>query len=183
MRSERWLYKIPLRLRSLLRRRQLDRELDEELRDHIGRKTDEYAAKGMLPQEARRAALVEMGGLERCREECCDTRRVDWIQDLIQDLRYGLRILAKSPGFSAIAIAILAIGIGANTAIFSIVYAVLLKPLPFPHPGQLVFLSEAKPQNGISSAGASYDNFIEIRAQNHVFSELAAFTTHELTLT
>jgi putative ABC transport system permease protein len=137
----------------------------------------------MLAQEARRAALVEMGGVERCKEECRDTRRVDWIQDLIQDLRYGLRMLAKSPGFSAMAIAILAIGIGANTAIFSIVFAVLLKPLPFAHPGQLVFLSEAKPQNGISSAGASYDNFIEIRAQNHVFSELAGFATHELTLT
>ena len=183
MRSERWLYMIPLRLRSLFRRRQLDRELDEELRDHISRKTEEYFAKGMLPHEARRAALVEIGGVERCKEECRDTRRVNWIQDLIQDLRYGLRMLAKSPGFSAIAIAILAIGIGANTAIFSIVYAVLLKPLPFPHPDQLVFLSEAKPQNGISSAGASYDNFIEIGAQNHVFSELAGITTHELTFT
>jgi putative ABC transport system permease protein len=183
MRSERWLYTIPLRLRSLFRRSRVDLELDEELRDHIRRKTNEYVAKGMLPQEARRAALVEMGGVERCKEECRDTRRIDWIQDLIQDLRYGLRMLAKSPGFSAIAIAILAIGIGANTAIFSIVHAVLLKPLPFAHSGQLVFLSEAKPQNGISSAGTSYDNFIEIRAQNHVFSELAGFATHELTLT
>jgi putative ABC transport system permease protein len=183
MRSEHWLYTIPLRLRSLFRRRELDQELDEELRDHIGRKTEEYIAKGMLPQEAQRAALVEMGGVERCKEQCRETRRVDWIQDLIQDLRYGLRMLAKSPGFSAMVIAILAIGIGANTAIFSILYAVLLKPLPFPHPGQLVFLSEAKPENGISSAGASHDNFIEIRGQNHVFSELAGFTTHELTLT
>jgi len=183
MPSERWLYMIPLRLRSLFRRRQLDRELDEELRDHLARRTEEYVAKGMLPQEARRAALLEMGGVERCKEECRDARRVDWIQDLIRDLNHGLRMLAKSPGFSAIVIAILAIGIGANTAIFSVVYAVLLKPLPFPNPGQLVFLSEAKPQNGISSAGASYDNFTEIRAQNHLFSELAGFATHELTLT
>lgn len=183
MRSEHWLYTIPLRLRSLFRRRQLDRELDEELRDHIDRKADEYVAKGMLPQEARRAALVEMRGVERCKDECRDTRRVDWIHDLIQDLRYGLRMLGKSPGFSAIVVAILTIGIGANTAIFSVVYAVLLKPLPFPHPGQLVFLSEANPQSGISSAFASYDNFTEIRAQNHVFSELAGFTTHQLTFT
>lgn len=183
MRSERWLYTIPLRLRSLFRRRQLDRELDEELRDHIGRRADEYVAEGMLPQEARRVASIEMGGVERCKDKCRDTRRVDWVQDLIQDLRYGLRMLAKSPGFSAIVVAILAIGIGANTAIFSVVYAVLLKPLPFPHPGQLVFLSEAKPQSGISSAFASYDNFTEIRAQNHVFSELAGITTHELTFT
>lgn len=183
MRWERWLYTIPLRLRSLFRRTQLDQELAEELRDHIGRRTEEYVAKGMLPQEARRAALVEIGGVERCKEECRDTRRVDWVQDLIQDLRYGLRMLVKSPGFSAIVIAILTIGIGANTAIFSVVYAVLLKPLSFPHPGQLVFLSEAKPQNGISSAFASYDNFTEIRAQNHVFSELAGITRHELTFT
>lgn len=183
MRPERWLYTIPLRLRSLFRRRELEQDLDEELRDHLGRKTEENAAKGMLPQEARRAALVEMGGVERCKEECRDTRRVNWIEDLIQDFRYGLRVLAKSPGFSAIVIAMLAIGIGANTAIFSVVYAVLLKPLPFPHPGQLVFLSEAKPQNGISSAGATYDNFIEIRERNRVFSELAGFATHELTLT
>jgi MacB-like periplasmic core domain len=84
---------------------------------------------------------------------------------------------------SVIVIAILAIGIGANAAIFSIVYAVLLKPLPFQHPGQLVFLSEAKPQNGISSAGASYDNFTDIRVQNNVFSELAGIATHELTFT
>ncbi|MGA6958583.1 MAG: ABC transporter permease [Candidatus Acidiferrales bacterium] len=183
MRSERWLYTIPLRLRSLFRRRELDRELDEELRDHISRKTYEYVAKGMQPQEARRAALLEIRGVERCKEECRETRRIDWIQDLIQDLRYGLRVLAKSPGFSTIAIAILALGIGANVAIFSIVQAVLLKPLPFPDPGQLVFLSEAKPQNGITSAGASYDNFNEIRAQKGVFSELAGFTTHQLTLT
>jgi predicted permease len=183
MRSERWRYTIPLRLRSFFRRRQLDQELDEELRDHIGRKTEGYVASGMPPQEARRAALVEMDGVERCKEECRDARRVHWIQDLIQDLRYGLRMLAKTPGFSAIIIAILAVGIGANTAIFSVVYAVLVKPLPFPHPGQLVFLSEAKPQNGISSAGVSYDNFAEIRAQSNVFSELAGITTHELTFT
>lgn len=183
MQPGRWLFTIPLRLRSLFRRRQQDRALDEELRDHISQRTEEYVAGGMPPQEARRAALVELAGVERCKEECRDTRRVSWIQDLIQDLRYGTRMLAKSPGFSTIAIAILAIGIGANTAIFSIVYAVLLKPLPFQHPGQLVFLSEAKPQNGISTAGVSYGNLTEIRLQNHVFSELAGLASHELTLT
>jgi putative ABC transport system permease protein len=183
MRSERWLYTIPLRLRSLFRRGRLDRELEEELRDHLERKTEENAARGMPREEARRAALLEIRGVERCKEECRETRRVNWIQDLIQDLRYGGRMLAKSPGFSAIAIAILAIGIGANTAIFSIVYAVLLKPLPFADSGQLVFLSEAKPQEGISGAGASYDNFSDIRAENRVFSGLTGFATHQLTLT
>ena len=178
-----WVYTIPLRLRSLLRRNAVEHELRDELQYHLELKTRAYVASGLTTEEARRRALREFGGVEQSKENCRDTRRVNWMQDLMQDLRYGLRVLAKAPGFSAIAIAILAIGIGANTAIFSVVYAVLLKPLPFPHPGQLVFLSEAKPENGIPAAGASYDNFAEIRAQNDVFSELAGITTHELTLT
>jgi multisubunit Na+/H+ antiporter MnhC subunit len=90
----------------------------------------------------------------RCKEQCRDTRRVNWIQDLIQDLRHGLHMLANSSDFSAIVIGILAIGTGANMAIFSIVYAVLLCPPLFRHPDQLVFLFEAKPQNRIPSAFA-----------------------------
>jgi predicted permease len=180
---ERWLFTITHRFRSLFRGGRLDRELEEEIQDHIDRKTEDFAAQGMAAQDARRAALIELGGVEKIREECRDVRRVNWIQDLIQDLRYGLRMLARSPGFSAVAIATLAIGIGANTAIFSVVYAVLLRPLPFPHPGELVFLSESKPQEGIKGAGASYDDYTEIRAQNHVFSELGTLTTHELTVT
>jgi predicted permease len=183
MRAEHWLYTIPLRLRSLFCREQQDQELDEELRNHMEQKTAEYVARGMPAEAARRAAVLEMRGVEKCKEECRETRRVHWMQDLMQDLRYGLRMLAKSPGFSAIAIAILAIAIGANTAIFSIVYAVLLQPLPFEHAGQLVFLSEAKPEGGITAVGASYDDFTEIRAQNHAFSEIAGITTHELTFT
>ena len=178
-----WVYTIPLRLRSLLRRNAVEHELRDELQYHLELKTRAYVASGLTTDEARRRATREFGGVEQSKENCRDTRRVNWMQDLMQDLRYGLRVLAKAPGFSAIAIAILAIGIGANTAIFSVVYAVLLKPLPFPHPGQLVFLSEAKPENGIPAAGAPYDNFTEIRAQNDVFSELAGITTHELTLT
>src|SRR5439155_13686901 len=86
MRAEHWRYTIPLRLRSLFRRRQADRELEDELRDHVERKTEEYVAKGLPLNEARRQALLEMGGMEKRKEECRDTRRVNWIQDLIQDL-------------------------------------------------------------------------------------------------
>jgi predicted permease len=138
MRAEHWLYTIPLRLRSLFRRRRADQELDEELRDHIARKTEDYMAKGMSPREARRAALIELDGLEQTKEECRDTRRIRWLQDLLQDLRYGLRILSNSPGFTAVAVLTLALGIGANTAIFNILETQLWKPLPFPDSGRLV---------------------------------------------
>jgi macrolide transport system ATP-binding/permease protein len=87
MRPEHWIYTVPLRLRTLFRRRRVDQELDQELRDHIERKTAEGIARGMTAQEARRAALLEMRGLERAKEECRDARHVTWLQDLGQDLR------------------------------------------------------------------------------------------------
>jgi hypothetical protein len=91
VRPEHWLFTIPLRLRSLFGRAQADEELDDELRDHVERKTQEYIAKGLAPEHARRQALIEMGGIEKRKEECRDVRRVRWLQDLAQDLRFGLR--------------------------------------------------------------------------------------------
>src|SRR5207244_257629 len=97
MRPEHWLFTIPLRLRSLFRRAQADQQLDDELRDHLERKTEEYVAQGMTQEEAHRRARFDLGGIEQTKEKCRDARRVNWIQDLIQDSRFSLRMLRKSP--------------------------------------------------------------------------------------
>ena len=97
----RWFYKLPLRLRSLFERRLVERELRDELRFHVENQIEEKVAQGMTPEEARYAAVRELGGVEQIKEECRDMRRVSYIENLFQDLHYGLRMLAKNPGFTA----------------------------------------------------------------------------------
>src|SRR4029077_20241983 len=109
MKPTHWLYTVPLRLRSLFQRQRLDRELDEELLYHIDRKTQDYIAKGMASQEARREALIDMRGIERAKEECRDARKVNWLQELVQDTRYAIRSLLNAGSFTAIAIMTLAV--------------------------------------------------------------------------
>jgi predicted permease len=172
MRLIRWFYTVPLRLRSLFRRKQVEQELDEELRYHLERQIEEQIAKGMTPEEARYAALRALGGVERRKEECRDMRRVRLIEELMQDLRYGLRMLRKSPGFMAVAVLSLALGIGANTAIFSVFDPIVIKSLPVKDPEQLVVIKTVDDRG--KEDGLVYSFFKQLRPRTQVFSGIFA---------
>lgn len=126
----RWYYKLPLRLRSIFQRNRAERDLSEELQFHLHTQIDEYAAQGMSPKEARHAALRSVGGIEQAKEECRDARKVNLIENFLRDVRFGLRMLRRSPGFSLLAIFCLTLGIGANAAVFSWIEGILFRPYP-----------------------------------------------------
>ncbi len=173
MRWQHWIYTVPLRLRSLLRRDDVERELEEEMRYHLERRIEEYVASGLSVAEARHAAMRAMDGIEQQKEKCRDVRKVNFVEDFWQDLRYGARMLRRTPGFTAIVMLTLALGIGANTAIFSVVDAILLRPLPFTDAGSLVIVWESNAQSSSSHNTVSPPNFLDWESQNQVFSGMS----------
>ena len=180
----RWIYKLPLRLRSLFRKSRVEQELTDELRFHLEKLIEEKVGKGMTPEQARYAALRELGGMEQIKEECRDMRRVNYIENFFQDVRYGLRMLRKNPGFTTVAVLTLALGIGANTAVFSLVDTILLRPLPYRDPHQLVLVSETLPQmGGDTEVGMAAGEYLDYRDRNRSFVRTAAYEAAGFNLT
>jgi predicted permease len=165
------------RFLALFGRRSLDRELDAELRSHLEMAVEHNLAHGMGLERARRQALLDFGGLEQTRQFYRERRGLPLFDTLFQDLRYAFRMLRKSPGFTCVAVLTLALGIGANTAIFSAINAVLLRPLPFANAHRLVFVWATDRQRGVEEDVSSYPNFEDWKAQSKTLEALAAFTT------
>lgn len=179
----RTLSTLPLKLRALFRRDSAERDLNDELRYHVEQLTQRNIENGMSRDDARRAALLSLEGVEQQKEACRDTRGVSHIEHLWLDLKFGARMLRKAPGFTIVAVTALALGIGANTAVFSLVYGVLYRPLPYPQSERLamVFL-HFSPQNERYGTMSAADYF-DWRAGNHSFVDPSIFTFARFNLT
>ena len=168
---------------NLIHRDRLDRDLDEELHAWVDLVSADKVRSGLSPEQADRESRREMGGIDRVRQGVRDIRRGASLERLAQDLRYGLRALGKNPVFTFVAVATLTLGVGANAAIFSVVDAVLLRPLPYADPGRLVSLSEAEPKAKVADVGMSWPAFTALAESRSPFSTIAGFAGHALTLT
>jgi predicted permease len=175
-----------LRFCGLFDAEQRNRELAEELESHLQMHIEDYLRSGMDRAEARRQALVMLGGVEQTKENYRDRRGIPWFETTLQDLRFGLRVLRNNPGFAIVTILTLALGIGANTAIFSLVNGVLLRPLPFPDSEELMMVLHTPPQRsfpGVARFVVSPANYLDWRNQNHVFGPMAAIGFRSFNLT
>ena len=174
------------RLRAIFRRNAVEDELEDELRFHHDRETEKNMKAGMGHEEAARQARLKFGGLEQIKEECRDARGVNLLASGLQDLRYGARTMAKARGFTLVAIITLALGIGANTAMFSVVNTVLLRPLPYRDAKSLVELGGydmRRPGSGVAQGTVSYPNIMDVRERNRSFEDVGLYTDAEYTLT
>ena len=172
------------RIRSLARnlfwRRRVERDLDAEVRGYTSFIEEEKMSQGMNPNEAHRAARIEIGGSEQMKEEIRSARPGAWLEALWQDLRFGARMLRKNPGFTAVAVLTLALGIGANTAIFSVIRGVLLQSLPFRDPSRIVLIRGTVA--GQPTGSVSFPDYLDARKQTHSLENLAAYSTAEFIL-
>src|SRR5881394_2658055 len=177
-----WSRKFQVRLRALFQNRKLDAEMDEEMRSHIEMQTQENIEAGMNPEEARYAALRQFGWVESIKETCREGRRVNWIEHLIQDIHYGLRMLRRNPSSTVMAVLILALGIGGNTAVFSVVDKAILNPIPGKESDKLITLQELEVSR-LGQMGVSPPLFVELASHTNTFESLAAIWNVSPTLT
>jgi predicted permease len=176
----RWMYAVPARLKALLRTQRAEQDLDDELAFHVAMQTRANARDGMTEAEAHRRARVEIGGVEQVKERSRDVRPLRWARDAMQDLRYGLRGLRKSPRFTIAAVLTVVLGVGANATLFSVMNPLLFKPLPYPEPDRIVNLYRTSPQS--LEWPHSIGNFLDYRDRNRVFEQLTAWTYRDSSL-
>ena len=174
---------ISFRLRSLVRRKRVEAELDDELRFHFDQQVEKHVRSGLTREEAARRARLLFGGIDQVKEECRDARGVHLMEALFQDIRYGLRMLRKKPVFTMVAVLTLALGVGANTAIFSIVNAVLLRSLPFRSPDRLVRIIFNNPGVGLRDIPFSVPELDDLRTRSGVFEDVSAIGGGSVNLT
>jgi len=160
---------ILARVRALFQRRRLETALDEEIRAHLDRAEEEHRARGLSPQAAREAARRDFGGIEPMKERYRDRRRFNWLDSLARDARFGLRMVARQPGLLVVVVLTMALGIGINTAVFGLMRALILSPLPVREPDRIVFVTATDFQVH------SIPNYVDLRDRNTTFSQLVAY--------
>jgi predicted permease len=169
--------------RNLLHKNRAEQELTQEIDGYLEMLIDSKIRDGLNPAAARRAALIEMGGVEQIKESVREIRMGQKLETMWQDLRYGARMLRKQPGFTFVAVLTLALGIGANTAIFSVLYGVLLEPLPYPDPDAVVRVWQAAPTSGFAQLGISEAQLVGLRAGNQSFQQIGGYARRSANLT